>query len=90
MPNQVPVHVARERNRVLRDLASKKNFAFRKSFVGGRLEVITLHTDDADSTDALSDNYLKVRLLEPAAANTWIKCEISEITGDALLAITAP
>ena len=34
MPDQVPVHVARERNRVLRELAAEKNRAFRESFVG--------------------------------------------------------
>ena len=34
MPDQVPVHVARERNRVLRELAAEKNRAFRQSFVG--------------------------------------------------------
>src|SRR5258708_3597802 len=42
MPDQVPVHTARERNRVLRELAAEKNRAFRQSFVGQTLEVITL------------------------------------------------
>jgi threonylcarbamoyladenosine tRNA methylthiotransferase MtaB len=44
MPNQVPVHVARERNRVLRDLADDKKRAFMRSFVGKPLEAITLRT----------------------------------------------
>jgi threonylcarbamoyladenosine tRNA methylthiotransferase MtaB len=44
MPNQVPVHVARERNRVLRDLADEKKRAFMRSFVGKTLEAITLRT----------------------------------------------
>jgi threonylcarbamoyladenosine tRNA methylthiotransferase MtaB len=42
MPNQVPVHVARERSRVLRDLADEKKRAFMRSFVGMKLEAITL------------------------------------------------
>ena len=42
MPDQVPVHVARERNRVLRELAAEKNLEFRRNFVGKTLEVITL------------------------------------------------
>jgi threonylcarbamoyladenosine tRNA methylthiotransferase MtaB len=42
MPNQVPVHVARERNRILRDLASEKKLAFMRSFVGKTIEAITL------------------------------------------------
>ncbi len=42
MPNQVPVHVAHERNRVLRDLASRKKLEFMRSFVGRQVEAITL------------------------------------------------
>jgi threonylcarbamoyladenosine tRNA methylthiotransferase MtaB len=42
MPNQVPVHVARERSRVLRDLADEKKRAFMRSFVGMKLDAITL------------------------------------------------
>ena len=34
MPDQVPVHIARERNRVLRELAAQKKRAFMQSFVG--------------------------------------------------------
>ncbi len=44
MPNQVPVHVARERSRVLRDLADEKKEAFMHSFIGKPLEAITLRT----------------------------------------------
>src|SRR5207237_2891465 len=62
MPDQVPVHVARERNRVLRELAAKKNLAFRKGFVGRSLEVITLHAGGDGWPEALSDNFLKVRV----------------------------
>src|SRR5437868_10787055 len=62
MPNQVPVHVARERNRVLRELAAEKNRAFRESFIGRSLEVITLQAGGDGWTEALSDNFLKVRV----------------------------
>ena len=50
MPDQVPVHVARERNRILRELAAEKNRAFRESFVGQTLDVITLQagSDELD------------------------------------------
>ena len=34
MPNQVPVQVARERNRILRDLAAEKKQAFMRIFIG--------------------------------------------------------
>jgi threonylcarbamoyladenosine tRNA methylthiotransferase MtaB len=44
MPNQVPVHVARERSRILRDLADEKKRAFMHSFIGKPLEAITLRS----------------------------------------------
>jgi threonylcarbamoyladenosine tRNA methylthiotransferase MtaB len=69
MPNQVPVHVARERNRILRELAAEKNLAFRKSFIGRTLNVITLQTGGPAWTEALSDNFLKVRVAGQHPAN---------------------
>jgi threonylcarbamoyladenosine tRNA methylthiotransferase MtaB len=44
MQNQVPIHVARERSRGLRDLADEKKRAFMRSFVGKALEAITLRS----------------------------------------------
>ncbi len=49
LPNQVPVHVARERNKILRDLATEKKHAFMQSFVGKKLEAITLGSSNATS-----------------------------------------
>jgi len=70
MPDQVPVHVVRERSRALRELAAEKNRAFRESFIGRTLEVITLQSgNDDDWTEALSDNFLKVRLAGRHGAN---------------------
>jgi len=90
MPDQVPVHVARERNRVLRDLAAKKNLEFRRSFVGRTLEVITLQQSDGEFTEALSDNYLKVRVGGRQDANQLITVNVTEIgdedlEGDAIV-----
>ncbi|HXF13261.1 MAG TPA: MiaB/RimO family radical SAM methylthiotransferase, partial [Terriglobales bacterium] len=68
MPNQVPIHVARERNRILRELATKKKQAFMREFVGQRVEAITLNlmseaTDENGiCTEALTDNYLKLKI----------------------------
>ena len=59
-PDQVPARVARERNRLLRELAGRKNLEFRRRQLGRRLSVITLEGDSA-----LSDNYLKVHLCGP-------------------------
>jgi threonylcarbamoyladenosine tRNA methylthiotransferase MtaB len=44
MRNQVPLHVARERNRILRDLADDKHGAFMRSFIGKTIDAITLNT----------------------------------------------
>src|SRR4029077_5262925 len=40
MPNQVPVNIARTRNKILRDLASDKKLAFMRSFLGQELDAI--------------------------------------------------
>jgi len=84
MPDQVPVHVARERNRVLRELAAGKNLEFRKKFVGKTLDVITLQTRDQESTEALSDNYLTVSLAGQHAANTWMRAMIMSVESEGL------
>ena len=44
MANQVPAHTARERNRILRDIAAEKKLAFMHSFIGKTVEAITLGT----------------------------------------------
>src|SRR5438034_4916278 len=44
LPNQTPLHVARERNRILRDLAGEKHGLFMRSFVGKTIDAITLNT----------------------------------------------
>ncbi len=85
MANQVPVAVARERNRILRELGAKKNLAFRRSFVGKSLDAITLQAGDDDRTEALSDNYLKVTLEGRHQANEWIKVRVREVREDGLL-----
>jgi threonylcarbamoyladenosine tRNA methylthiotransferase MtaB len=87
MPDQIPVHVARERNRVLRDLAADKNLGFRRKFVGKTLEVITLQQCDDDWTEALSGNYLKVRLAGRHEANQILTAEISEVVDEELMAV---
>jgi threonylcarbamoyladenosine tRNA methylthiotransferase MtaB len=84
MPDQVPVNVARERNRVLRELAAEKNRAFRQSFVGRTLEVITLQGGGNGWTEALSDNFLKVRLAGTHEANRWMKASVDAVDDEGL------
>jgi len=89
MLNQVPVHVARERNRVLRDLAASKNLEFRRQFLGQTLEVITLQNSHAGFTEALSDNYLKVLLAGQHPGNLRLQAVITEVSDEGLIGLEA-
>ncbi|MGH9642192.1 MAG: MiaB/RimO family radical SAM methylthiotransferase [Terriglobales bacterium] len=82
---QVPVAVARERNGVLREIASAKKTAFARSLVGTDVEAITLQAGGADFTEALTDNYLKARVEGKLAANNWVRLHIRSVEGDILV-----
>ena len=89
MRDQVPVHLARERNRILRELAAEKKLAFMRSFVGKPVEAITLNvlgTDaDGEYTEALTDNYLKLRLRGQHDPNRWMSAHIEDVADGALV-----
>jgi threonylcarbamoyladenosine tRNA methylthiotransferase MtaB len=89
MKNQVPVHEARERNRVLRELAAEKKLAFMRGFVGKELDAITLNvvgTDDTgEFTEALTDNYLKLRLRGLHEANQWLRARFEDVVDGMLV-----
>jgi threonylcarbamoyladenosine tRNA methylthiotransferase MtaB len=89
MADQVPVHLARERNRILRELVSEKKLAFMRSFVGQTLEAITLNvvgSDDAgEFTEALTDNYLKLRLRGRREPNCWTLTSINDVIDGVLV-----
>jgi threonylcarbamoyladenosine tRNA methylthiotransferase MtaB len=80
MPNQVPVQVARERNKILRDLAAEKKLAFMRSFIGKPLDAITLNVTHNNSrgefTEALTDNYQKLYLRGRHEPNRWITAQV--------------
>ena len=76
--NQVPMEVRKERNRILRELAAKKNLEFRRRFIGRTLSVVTL------TEGALSDNFIKVDLARPRAANQMVEIEIGATTASGL------
>ena len=86
MPNQVPVQVARERNRMLRELGAEKQRVFMQSFVGRSLDVMTLTGFDGERTEALSDNYLKVFVYGLHAANQRLCVEVDDICGRGITA----
>ncbi len=85
-PGQVPVAVARERNRVLREIASKKKEAFMRSLVGTVVEAITLQSGGgAEFTEALTDNYLKMKISGRHAANCWLDVRVEGMNGEMFL-----
>ena len=86
MPGQVPLHVARERNRILRALSAEKNLKFRRGFVGKTLDALTLSRTNGDETEALSDNYLKIRVGGTHQSNRFVKVHINRVSNDGLLA----
>jgi threonylcarbamoyladenosine tRNA methylthiotransferase MtaB len=96
MRDQIAAPVARERNRILRDLAARKKLAFMRSFIAQRLEAITLHSSgfaEASSvedstlvfTEALTDNYLKLRLAGRHEGNRWLRASIEDVRDGALI-----
>jgi threonylcarbamoyladenosine tRNA methylthiotransferase MtaB len=67
----VPDRLIRERARALRALAQAKNAAFRAAQAGRTLRALTLHGQGKNWTEALTSNYLKVRVTGLHGANEW-------------------
>ena len=88
VPEQVPVQIARERNRILRELATQKKRAFMESFVGREVEAITLTHFDGEYTEALTDNYLKLHVGGQHEANQRMRVSVEVVRADALLGLT--
>jgi threonylcarbamoyladenosine tRNA methylthiotransferase MtaB len=80
MAEHIPGPVAHERNRVLRDLAGEKKFRFQRSFLGKTLEAITLNGCDGERTEALTDNYLQLRLAGRHEPNRWVRARIENVS----------
>ena len=86
MPDPVPVHVPRERNRILRELAAEKKRTFMRSFIGREVEAITLTHYDGEYTEALTGNYLKLLLPGSHPPNQSVRSCVKAVREDALLA----
>jgi threonylcarbamoyladenosine tRNA methylthiotransferase MtaB len=87
LPGQVHPPVMKERNRILRDLAAAKKSQFQQSFLGKTLQAITLTNFDGTHTEALTDNYLKLRLEGQHRANQWLDVQVEAAEKDALLGV---
>lgn len=82
MPDQVPVRVRRDRNRILRDLAARKNQAFRNSLLGRDFMAVTLDPPGR----ALTDNFVPVDLDMPYTPNRLVRVRPRSLTGQGLFA----
>lgn len=71
LANAIPAGEIRERARALRALGQKKAAEFRASQAGRSLRALTLRDQGSDWTEALTGNYLKVRVPGLCAANEW-------------------
>ena len=92
LPGQLPGHVIKTRARELRALADSKSVAFRRAQIGRTLRVLTLRrdpTDDHDTTPALSENYLPVRLPAAFSPNQFVDATVMHFDDKQLLATPA-
>ena len=74
----------------LRDLGAQKNKAFRQSFLGRELSVVTLKGKDSATTPALSDNFIKVELATVYRPNRTMRVQATHLTENGLCAIPLP
>jgi threonylcarbamoyladenosine tRNA methylthiotransferase MtaB len=82
----VPPLVIRERARALRALSSQKADAFRASQAGRAVRALTLARNGEGWTEALTANYLKVRVAGQFPSNEWREIRVSnegELSPDA-------
>ena len=99
MPYQVPTNIARDRNRILRDLAAEKKLAFMRSFIGKTVEAITLGSYHSARkcgeserripppafTEALTENYLQLQVKGMHQQNRWLRVRVEDLIDGVLV-----
>jgi threonylcarbamoyladenosine tRNA methylthiotransferase MtaB len=80
LTERVDPRIIRERARQLRALSTGKSNTFRKSMAGRPLRALTLSSGGENWTDALTGNYVKVKIAGKLPANQW--CEVRVPLGD--------
>jgi tRNA A37 methylthiotransferase MiaB len=68
----------KERNRILREIAARKKLSFMQRYVDQTVTALTLNIQEQGFTEALTDNYLKLRLRGCHSANEWVTARIEE------------
>jgi threonylcarbamoyladenosine tRNA methylthiotransferase MtaB len=88
LANEVPAATIKWRAREIRALGEAKSAAFRSTQLGSTLRVLTLRPDEdpaADSTPAISSNYLRVRVPGKRPANNWVDVRVLIEEGNCFL-----
>jgi threonylcarbamoyladenosine tRNA methylthiotransferase MtaB len=75
--DRVPPSVIRERARCLRVMGQQKTAAFRAAEAGRIVRALTLARGDDNFTEALTGNYLKVRIAGRQAPNRWFEVKLA-------------
>ena len=73
----VPPAMIRERSRTLRAIAHRKSTIFRQSEAGRCEQALTLNRTGENWTEALTGNYLKLRIGGRRPANHWCAAEVT-------------
>ena len=68
---------------------TEKNLRFRQSFSGRTVEAITLHRQHTGATEAITDNYVKLRIAGEHAPNQWLNVQVIALSTDGLLGTAA-
>jgi threonylcarbamoyladenosine tRNA methylthiotransferase MtaB len=82
--NPVPDRAVHERMTALRALIAEKSRTFRTRFIGRTLSAITIEAGPDATTQAVTDNFLKLVISEQLPANTLVTATITALRDDGL------
>ena len=88
MQDEVSPEKKKERSRILRELALKKNLEFRQSLIGKSFAAVTLNQTNGASAAAMTDNYVPVQLKFAGEKDIrLINVEVLSATAECTLAL---
>jgi threonylcarbamoyladenosine tRNA methylthiotransferase MtaB len=87
--NPVPARAVQQRMAALRDLIAEKSRVFRSRFIGRTLSAVTIGDDTENpglnpTTEAVTDNFLKLTLDAALPANRLVAARITALWDDGL------
>jgi threonylcarbamoyladenosine tRNA methylthiotransferase MtaB len=82
MPGSVAMMVRKERNKILRDLAARKNEAFRENMLGREVTAVTIEPLGL----ALTDNFIKAEMDLPYTPNRLVRLRPRALTAQGVSA----